>query len=228
MRVLVIENNPDISANVCDYLSAKGHMVSAAVDGPAGLCLATTSDYDAIVLDVMLPGMDGIELCSRLRHDSGKATPVLMLTVRDSLQDKLHGFNSGADDYLTKPFALQELEARLQALARRGTAEAKQDAQLQVADLTLDTQTLRVQRAGRALNLSPISLKILRLLMEQSHRVVERREISAVIWGDSPPDSDALRAHMHILRNTIDQPFSVPLLHNVRGIGYRLVDPNAL
>ncbi|MCL5668784.1 MAG: response regulator transcription factor, partial [Gammaproteobacteria bacterium] len=196
--------------------------------GPAGLRLATTSDYDAIVLDVMLPGMDGIELCSRLRHDSGKATPVLMLTVRDSLQDKLHGFNSGADDYLTKPFALQELEARLQALARRGAAEAKQDAQLQVADLTLDTQTLRVQRASRALNLSPISLKILRLLMEQSHRVVERREISAVIWGDSPPDSDALRAHMHILRNTIDQPFSVPLLHNVRGIGYRLVDPNAL
>lgn len=228
MRVLVIEDNPDISANVCDYLSAKGHLVDAAVDGPTGLRLATASDYDAIVLDVMLPGMDGIEVCSRLRHDSGKATPVMMLTVRDSLQDKLQGFNSGADDYLTKPFALQELEARLQVLARRGAAEAKQGAQLQIADLTLDTQTLRVQRGGRTLNLSPISLKILRLLMEQSHRVVERREISAVIWGDSPPDSDALRAHMHILRNTIDQPFSVPLLHNVRGIGYRLVDPNAL
>jgi DNA-binding response OmpR family regulator len=228
MRVLVIEDNPDISANVCDYLSTKGHLVDAAVDGATGLRLATSNDYDAIVLDVMLPVVDGIETCSRLRHDMVKATPVLMLTVRNSLQDKLQGFNSGADDYLTKPFALQELEARLQVLARRSAAGAKQGAVLRIADLALDTQTLRAQRGGRTLNLSPISLKILRLLMEQSHRVVERREISALIWGDSPPDSDALRAHMHILRGIIDQPFNVPLLHNVRGIGYRLVDPNAL
>lgn len=125
MRVLVIEDNPDISANVCDYLGAKGHLVDAAVDGATSLRLAAASDYDAIVLDVMLPGMDGIEVCSRLRHDTGKVTPVMMLTVRDSPQDKLQGFNSGADDYLTKPFALQELEARLQVLAQRSRSKTR-------------------------------------------------------------------------------------------------------
>ena len=227
MRVLIIEDNPDIAANVSDFLTGRGHVVDSAGDGVTGLHLAVTRNYDVIVLDLMLPGMDGIEVCRKLRHDGRKNTPVLMLTVRDALIDKLNGFDSGTDDYLVKPFALQELEARLQVLTRRSTGDNPHDV-LRVADLELNPQTLRCSRGGQMVNISPIGLRILTLLMRETHRVVTHRELTAEIWRGAPPDSDSLRAHMHILRSAIDQPFSVPLLHNIRGIGYRLVDPNAL
>lgn len=227
MRVLIIEDNPDIAANVSDFLTGHGHMVDKAGDGVTGLHLAVINNYDAIVLDLMLPGMDGIEVCRKLRHDGRKTTPVLMLTVRDTLTDKLSGFDSGTDDYLVKPFALQELEARLLVLARRSTGENPHETQ-RVADLELNPHTLRCTRAGQNINLSPIGLRVLMLLMRETHRVVTHRELSTEIWHGSPPDSDSLRAHMHILRSAIDLPFAVPLLHNIRGIGYRLVDPNEL
>lgn len=227
MRALIIEDNPDIAANVSDFLTSRGHVVDSAGDGVTGLHLAVTHNYDVIVLDLMLPGMDGIEVCRKLRHDGRKTTPVLMLTVRDTLGDKLSGFDSGTDDYLVKPFALQELEARLLVLARRSTGDNPHDV-LRVADLELNPQTLRCARGGQTISLSPIGLRVLTLLMRETHRVVTHRELAAEIWHGSPPDSDSLRAHMHILRSAIDQPFSVPLLHNIRGIGYRLVNPNAL
>lgn len=222
MHLLVIEDNPDLVANLYDFFEGRGHSVDAAYDAFSGLKFATENRYDAIVLDLMLPGMDGLEVCAMLR-ERGKATPILMLTARDTLNDKLEGFASGADDYLVKPFALRELEARLLALLRRGSPRGV----IRVADLTLDPDTLRVERAGRRIELSPIPLKILDVLLRASPRVVRRSELEHAIWGDSPPDSDALRAHVHVLRSAIDTSGEVPLLHTVRGIGYQLAAPDA-
>lgn len=222
MHILVVEDNPDLNANLIDFLGDRGHTVDVAYNGYAGLGFALENHYDAIVLDLMLPGIDGLEVCAKLRH-AGITTPVLMLTARDSLEDKLDGFASGADDYLIKPFALLELEARLLALSRRQRPESESGAhQLRVADLVLDTGTWRVTRGGQPIELSPIPLKLLELLLQRAPQVVSRAELERAIWGDSPPDSDALRAHLHSLRSAIDKPFATPLLHTVRGFGYRL------
>ncbi len=226
LRILVIEDNPDLAANMIDYLTARGHVVDAAGDGQIGLHLATTCDFDVILLDLILPRLDGVSLCRRLREDAGKTTPVLMLTARDSLEDKIAGLEAGADDYLVKPFALREVAARVQALARRaGSARAK--GRLTVAELAFDTATYRVVRDGMAIDLPPIPLRLLEALMRASPRVLSREELERAAWGDAPPDSDALRAHLHILRNAIDKPFRQPLLQTLRGIGWQLVDPNA-
>lgn len=227
MHILVIEDNPDLAANVCDFLEAKGHSTDAAGDGITGLHLAVTHDYDALVLDVMLPGIDGFTLCQRLRREARRDTPVLMLTARDALDDRVAGLEAGADDYLVKPFALRELEARLKALSRRAHGTATQ-AMLRVADLTFDPAMLRLRRGQRAFNLSPIPLKLLETLMHASPRVVKREELERAVWGEQPPDSDALRAHMHILRNALQQPGEAVLLHTLRGTGYQLAAPDAL
>jgi DNA-binding response OmpR family regulator len=224
MHLLVIEDNPDLVANLYDFFEDRGHSVDAAYDAFSGLKFATENDYDAIVLDLMLPGMDGLEVCTMLR-ERGRDTPILMLTARDTLDDKLEGFASGADDYLVKPFALQELEARLQVLQRRGRAAVR--GRLQVADLSFDPDTLRVERAGRRIELSPIPLRLLEVLLRASPRVVPRAELERAVWGDSPPDSDALRAHLHVLRSAIDTPDTTPLVHTLRGIGYQLATPDA-
>ena len=226
MRVLIIEDDKGITSILRDYLTDKGHVTSVAEDGITGLHLAVVNDYDAIVLDLMLPGMDGVDVCRKLRHEARKNTPVLILTARDTLPEKLAGFNSGADDYMVKPFALQEIEARLQALTRRGAAPGSTI--MQVADLVYDPLTRRVRRGGVDIHLAPVELKILALLMRESHRVVARDEIETVVWGNTLPETDSLRAHMHTLRNAIDRPFSTPLLHTIHGIGYRLVSPDAL
>lgn len=226
MHVLVIEDNPDLVANLYDYLEEKGHSVDAANDAHTGLRFALENHYDAIVLDLMLPGMDGLEVCTKLREE-GHEIPVLMLTARDTLNDKLEGFATGADDYMVKPFALQELEVRLNALVRRARGETTRRS-LSVADLSFDQDTLEVARAGKKIVLPPIPLKILGLLMRQSPRVLTRQEIEREIWGDTPPDSDALRAHMHLLRAAVDKPFDIALLRTLHGIGYQMVDPDAL
>jgi DNA-binding response OmpR family regulator len=225
MRVLVIEDNADIAANIGDYLSDRGHIVDFAADGVTGLHLAVVNEFDVIVLDLMLPGIDGIEVCRRLRADARRQTPVLMLTARDSLDHKLIGFETGADDYMTKPFALQELEARLQVLSRRGkTANPRV---LTVADLKFNLDTLTVSRAGQALQLNPIGLKLLQRMMESSPSVVSREELEMRVWGEELPDSDSLRVHIHSLRAAIDKPFPKPLIQTRHGIGYRMVDPDA-
>ena len=227
MQLLVIEDNPDLAANVCDFLEAKGHITDAAADGITGLHLAVTQDYDAIVLDVALPGMDGLTLCRKLREEAGKSTPVLMLTARDTLDDRVSGLEIGADDYVIKPFALRELEARLKALVRRAQGISAPKV-VRVADLEFDPSLMRVQRNGRRIDLPPIALKVLETLMRASPRVVKRDELERVIWGDEPPDSDALRTHIHAVRNAIDLPGEVALLHTLRGIGYQLAMPDAL
>jgi DNA-binding response OmpR family regulator len=169
MRVLVIEDNEDVAANVADYLEAQGDTVDFAYDGLGGLHLAVTNPYDAIVLDLGLPGMDGLDVCRKLRREARSPVPILMLTARDTLADTLTGFSAGSDDYLVKPFALQELAARLQALVRRSRPPAS--IRLQVADLVLDPETREVQRGGRSLELNPACFTILRTLMAASPRV---------------------------------------------------------
>ena len=224
MRVLVVEDNRDIAANLGDYLEDRGHTVDYAADGVTGLHLAVVNDFDAIVLDLNLPGMDGLEVCRKLRQEGRKQTPVLMLTARDSLENKLEGFDSGADDYLVKPFALQEVEARLAVLSRRG--KAAQPRVLGVADLEYNLDTLEVRRGGKLLQLNPTALKILQSLMEASPSVVTRQELETRVWGEELPDSDSLRVHIHGLRAVVDMPFDVALIQTRHGIGYRIAAPD--
>jgi DNA-binding response OmpR family regulator len=226
MRLLIIEDNRDIAANLMDFLSARGHVVDLARDGVGGLHLALVNDYDAIMLDLMLPGIDGITLCRKLRGEAGNRTPVLMLTALDSLDDKVRGLEAGADDYVVKPFALREVEARLRTITRRAQPQGL-DRKLHVADLSFDVETYRVSRGERVIDLPPISLKLLELLMRASPKVVSRKEMEAAIWGDRPPDSDALKAHLHVLRSAIERECDAPLLRTVRGVGYQLADPHA-
>ncbi|HZV55324.1 MAG TPA: response regulator transcription factor [Rhodocyclaceae bacterium] len=221
LKILVIEDNPDLAANLVDFLAARGHIVDAAGDGITGLRLATTQHFDVILLDLILPGMDGITLCRRLRAAADNTTPVLMLTARDTLEDKIAGLEAGADDYLIKPFALREVAARVQALARRAAATLAQGP-LRVADLSFDTSTYVVSRAGMPVKLAPIPLRLLEALMRASPRVLPREELERSAWGDAPPDCDALRAHLHILRAAIDKPFDRQLLHTRRGIGWQI------
>jgi DNA-binding response OmpR family regulator len=226
MRILIIEDNPDIAANLGDYLADHGHTVDFAGDGVTGLHLAVVNDFDAIVLDLALPGMDGLEVCKKLRGDAGKDTPVLMLTARDRLQDKLAGFETGADDYLIKPFELQEVEARLKVLASRGRRRVRRE--LKVGDLVFNLDTLAVFRAGQDIYLNPIGLKLLQSLMESSPNVVTRNDLEMEVWGEEMPDSDSLRVHIHSLRSAIDKPFGSSMIQTRHGIGYRLVESNAV
>ncbi len=221
--VLVVEDNQNISEMIGEYLESRGFEVDYAADGLDGYRLAAENSYDAVVLDLMLPRLDGIEVCRRLRSDARKSTPVLMLTARDTLDDKLTGLSHGADDYLTKPFAIQELEARLRALIRRERRQVGSEV-LTVADLVLDPVSMRVTRGDLELQLSPIGLKLLTILMRESPRVVSRQEIEREIWGNSLPDSDTLRSHLYNLRKVIDKPFDRPLLHTVQSAGYRVAD----
>jgi len=221
--ILLIEDNRNISEMVGEYLERRGFRVDYASDGNQGYQQAVEDSFDVIILDLMLPRMDGLELCRRLRQEAKRSTPVLMLTARDTLDDKIRGLDAGADDYLVKPFALQELEARVRALIRRDRRQVSAEV-LRVADLVLDTAILRVTRAGLDLQLSPIGLKLLTILMRESPRVVSRRDIEREIWSDELPDSDTLRSHLYNLRKVIDKPFQKSLLHTIHSAGYRLAE----
>ena len=221
--VLLVEDNRGISETVGEFLERRGYSVDYAADGVTGLHLAVSNSYDVVVLDLMLPGMDGLDVCRKLRQEAKKSTPVLMLTARDTLEDKVTGLDAGADDYLVKPFEVKELEARVRALIRRDRRQVSQEV-LRVGDLVLDTATLRLTRAGKDLAVSPIGLKLLTILMRESPRVVSRRDIEREVWGDMLPDSDTLRSHLYNLRKVIDKPFQNQLLHTIHSAGYRLAD----
>lgn len=221
--VLLVEDNREIAEAVGEYLERLGYSVDFAGDGISGLHLAVSNSYDIIILDLMLPGLGGLDLCRKLRGEAKNSTPVLMLTARDTLDDKIVGLEAGADDYLVKPFELRELDARMRALIRRQRRQVSQET-LAVGDMTLDKATLRLSRAGRELAISPLGLRLLEILMRESPRVVSRRDIEREIWGDSVPDSDTLRSHMYNLRRVIDKPFDRPLLHTIHSAGYRLAD----
>lgn len=222
LKILIIEDNHALAANIFDYLDACGHVPDAAPDGQSGLSLAIGRHYDAIVLDWMLPRMDGISVLRKLRHEHGCRAPIIMLTAKDQLEGKLLGFETGADDYLVKPVALPELEMRLRVMVGRARANVAAGRVLRVADLAYNLDTLEATRGGRALTLSRSLRGILELLMRESPRTVRRGRLEDLIWGDAVPDSDLLRSYMHLLRRAVDQAGEEKLLHTVTGSGYRL------
>ncbi|MGZ9005884.1 MAG: response regulator transcription factor [Burkholderiales bacterium] len=222
MRILIIEDDRTIATNLYDYLTAQGHAVDAAADGVTGLHLAVTHPFDAIVLDLGLPGMDGIKLCEKLRNQAHVDTPVLMLTARDTLQDKLQGFEGGADDYLVKPFALREVEARLNALHKRRSGRVTQKV-LVVGELTLDPRTLEIRFGQKDVKLPPKCIKLLETMMSEPGRLFSRTHLESAVWGDTQETSDTLRSHMHILRRALVEAGGRDPIETVHGLGYRLV-----
>ena len=227
MKLLVVEDNALLLANIFDYFEARGHTMDAAPDGLNGLHLAIHHDYDVIILDWMLPRIDGPTLLHRLRRDAGKQTPVIMLTARDELPDKIAGFHAGADDYLTKPFELAELEVRVQALLKRSQHHRVPKRVLTVGGLRLDLDTLDVQRDGVAIKLFPAGRKLLECLMRAAPAVVSRERLEETLWGDSPPDTDMLRSHMYDLRRAVDGEHAVKLIQTLPRAGYRLASEHA-
>jgi DNA-binding response OmpR family regulator len=221
MRILIIEDDATIAANLYDFLAARGHDVDAAADGITGLHLAVTQDFDAIVLDLGLPGMNGLTLAQKLRDDAQRTTPILMLTARDTLEDKLEGFSRGADDYLIKPFLLKEVEARLNALHKRSSGRLT-TRMLEAGSLTLDPKTMSVRFAGKAVKLPPKCLRILELLMRDPGRVVSRDEIESTVWGEPQETSDTLRSHLSTLRRALTAAGGRDPIETLHGIGYRI------
>ena len=228
MKILLVEDDYDVAKNVCEYLETASHEVDLAPDGLIGLDCVTGEKYDCVILDISLPHLTGIQLCERIRNLGFSDLPVLMLTAMDGLSYKENAYEAGADDYLVKPFALKELELRLTALIRR-ISGARTGKKLEVGDLTYDIMTQQIKRAGRDIKLTITSKVILELLIRNSHRVVSKQEIEQAVWGEPPESADLVRIHIHTLREAIDKPFSIPLLHTVRGMGYRLnLDHEAL
>lgn len=221
--ILLVEDHDDLAASIGDYLESMGFAMDFAADGAIALNLLEENPYDVIILDLMLPKIDGIRVCERLR-ERGDGTPILMLTARDQLSDKVAGFDAGADDYLVKPFEMEELAARIRALVRRARGEMS-DGAMRVGDLVFDPRTMRVERDGQRVNLSPTSVRILKVLMRESPRLVSREQLENELWGDLLPDSDTLRSHMYNLRKGIDRPFEHKLLHTVQGMGFKIATP---
>jgi DNA-binding response OmpR family regulator len=218
--ILLVEDNADLASNIIDYLEALGHRLHYAADGEAGLREALVGPVDIVLLDLALPGRDGLSVCAEIRRRADRRVPILMLTARDTLDDKLAGFASGADDYLVKPFSLAELAARVEALARR--PQLGQQHRFSVGPLTIDRQARLAMREGRQLRLTPLLWDLLLLLAEAWPHTVTRDEATLRLWGDEPPSSDSLRAHVHLLRQVVDKPFDVPVIETVHGVGFRL------
>jgi DNA-binding response OmpR family regulator len=223
LRILLIEDQRDIAANIWDYLEFRGFVMDHAADGATGLRMAMDGSYDVLVLDLGLPKLDGLDLCRALRQ-AGRDMPVLMLTARDTLDDKLVGFAEGADDYVVKPFAMRELEARIRALHRRG--QLQHGDVLRIADLSLDPVQQQIERAGQKLTLTRAGFVLLETLMRRSPHVVRHADLAHALWGESGGDIATLHTHLSVLRSVVDRPFTTPLLHTVHGFGYRIAAPS--
>jgi DNA-binding response OmpR family regulator len=223
LRVLVVEDHALLRAQVAALLRGAGHLVEEASDGRLGLQMAVDQPPDVLVLDLGLPGLDGVRLCRALRESVPVHVPVLMLTARDSLDDKAQGFAAGADDYLVKPFAGEELLWRCRALSRRH--RLGQPHVLELGELRLDRTRGRAERSGRCLELPPIAYQLLLHLAQAWPRIVTRSELVRSVWGDEPPESDPLRSHLYMLRQALDRPFATPMLKTVHGVGYTLELP---
>jgi DNA-binding response OmpR family regulator len=219
--ILLVEDEQRLSRVVVRLLQEEGHTVEAVLDGEEGLVMAMAGTHDVIVLDVMLPGMDGIEVTSALRANRID-TPVLLLTALDAVEDRVRGLDAGADDYLPKPFEFQELLARIRALGRRRVAETE-PTELSYADLVLDLRRRRARRQDQVIDLSPKEFGVLELLLRNQGRVVTRVQVLDHVWGyDHAPDSNVVDVHITYLRRKIDRGYSPRLIHTVRGVGYVL------
>lgn len=222
LKVLLIEDDKDLSSLVQEYLNLEGLKCDIEETGVGGLRRAKTQDglgYDCIVLDLNLPLLDGISICKNLRKNK-ITTPIIMLTARDRLNDKLNGFDAGTNDYLCKPFEMEELTARIKALSTRKFS----DKELTCSDLVMDLTKRTVRRGTREIFLTSIEYRILKLLLSHSPRILDKKEIAYEIWGDESPDSDSLKVHIHKLRKSLDASGEKPLLHTIKGHGYVLKD----
>ena len=225
MRLLVVEDERRVAHYVCRALVEHGFAVDVAHDGPTALDLAQVCEYDGIVLDLMLPGLDGLSVCRRLRA-SGRATPILVISARDMVEDRVRGLDAGADDYLVKPFALEELTARLRALGRRH--RASEPPVLRVGELELDPATRSARRRGRALSLTQKEFALLEYLMRRPGLVLTRAMIAEHVWDYSfEHASNVVDVHVKHLRDKIDDPDRPSLIQAVRGVGYVLGDPGS-
>jgi DNA-binding response OmpR family regulator len=222
--ILLVEDHRDLADTILFSLENAGYICDYAGDGVQALELATTQVFDVIVLDIMLPGIDGMGVCSRLRNDYGIDTPVLMLTARDELSDRLEGFERGSDDYLVKPFEMAELIARVAALVNRKRGKVAKY-KITSGDLDIDLRTRTVTRAGTQIVLSPTGFKILRILVREAPSIVSRTALEQELWGDEIPDSDALRSHVYMLRKALDKPFESDgntMIRTKKGIGFMI------
>lgn len=220
MKVLIVDDNYNVSETIADYLELEGIDVDFAYHGEAALEILKDQHFDVIIMDIMMPKVDGITAVKRLREELFCNTPILFLTAKDHLDDKVAAFQAGGDDYLLKPFAMEELHLRLLALNSRGP---RQDiGEICFADIKLNTQTEQATRKDQVLKLSQIQFKILQVLLKNAPNIVSRQEVTYAVWGEETPSSDALRSHIYGLRNALDKNFETSRLETIHGQGYRL------
>ncbi len=219
-KILLVEDNREVAGILFDYFESQGMELDYADNGELGLQLALDGNFDLILLDLMLPRMDGLTVCNKLR-ESGNNTPVLMLTALDNRDDMLNGFQHGADDYLTKPFDLDILDARIQALIKRYRGQVA-NTKIQFGSLNIDQKTRQAHRENRLLALNPTTYTILELLCRKAPEVVTRQELAEALWQESEPNNDVLRSHIYQLRNQLDKPFANPMLTTIPKVGFRL------
>ncbi|GLO63094.1 DNA-binding response regulator [Vibrio sp. MACH09] len=218
IEALIIEDDRDLAEAISDFMELDGFEFDFAYNGVAGLNLASENSYSVILLDINMPKMDGLTVCQTLR-EKGISTPILMLTARDTLDDKVKGFSVGTDDYLVKPFAMEELQVRLQALVRRSLGTVQK---LTVGDLCVDLDKHTAVRNNQTVTLPPACWKMLVCLMQHSPNVVSKQELVTSVWGEELPNSDSLKVHLFKLRQAIDKPFETPLIHTIHGVGIAL------
>ncbi|SHI05608.1 Response regulator MprA [Vibrio aerogenes CECT 7868] len=220
IHVLLIEDDRHLSQSIADYLKLDDIICDFAYNGHTGLNLAKSNHYDVILLDLMLPRVNGLNVCQQLRSH-GNDTPILMLTAKDTLDDKVAGFDAGTDDYLVKPFAMKELVVRTKSLSRRKSGQTHK---LVVADLIYDVKAKRITRSGQLIRLTPANQLLLEALMRKSPAVVSREALENILWPDELPETSNLRVQVYQLRQQIDKPFAVPLIHTVQKLGVRIGD----
>lgn len=223
MRILVVEDNIQIAMNIVEYLEADGHAVDHAADGVTALRMLSGEQHGVVILDIALPRMDGLEVCRRIREERGRSLGVIMLTARGTIEDKLVGFDAGADDYIVKPFDLSELEARVRAVAARpGSAAAGAETTLRYHTLSMDVSKWVAECNGRPIQLTRIGMRILEALLRHAPEAIATAELRRAIWGQFPPTDNVLRTHIAAVRRAIDEPGAESVIENIHGVGYRL------
>ncbi len=220
LSILLIEDNQTIAAQLTEFFEGHGWIVDYASHGNQGVELALNQNFDVIILDLNLPDIDGLEVCKQIKQQAKVNPPILMLTARDAFESKAEGYEIGADDYVTKPFDFRELALRCQALARRHNLHKSQ--RIEIADLVIEKNECTVKRAEQLLKLTNIGFKILLTLAEAFPQAVSRSNLIFKVWGDVPPDTDALRTHIYSLRNELDKPFKSKMLTTITNVGYKL------
>lgn len=228
MRILVVEDNLRLAMNIVEFLEAEGHAVDHASDGVTAVRMLVEGAHAVVVLDIALPRLDGLEVCRRIRLERGRSVGVVMLTARDTLEDKLAGFDAGADDYLVKPFDLAELMARIHAVwARPGVTGKENDAALQFNNIRLDLGTWRAEHGGQPVTLTRIGMRILEGLLRHAPEAIPTPELRRHVWGEFAPTDNVLRTHIAAVRKALDTPGSQSMIENIHGVGYRLRDRDA-